>query len=96
MDTETYKLKAGSNRQNMIEHLPIGETISQVRRIDITFGVSNKELRKHSELISGGLHCQVNRTRRKFPGRVYTVETATMLNSSSTAILIVAAATRIS
>lgn len=93
MDTETSKIKM-PNRMAAIENLPIGESISICHRVDLTYGLTNDEKNKHTARLRGNLDSQVNKARRKYSARRYTVETLIAPTSQAAALVIVAVATR--
>lgn len=94
MDQELYEVPDRENRQSQIETLPIGETISISRRVDLTFGTNPDALAAHTKQVRGILDQQTHRARRKYKANTYRVENGSFLTREG-AIIIVAACTRI-
>lgn len=83
-----------NSRQNTIEMLEPGESYSVAKRVDLTFGLSDSEKKKHLELGRGSLESMVHRARTKHRGRKYRVESFIGHASQDAAIFFVAVATR--
>lgn len=93
-DQELYEIPDRENRQTQIETLPIGETVSISRRVDLTFGVAPEALANHTKQVRGILDQQTHRARRKFKDHQYKVENGSFLTREG-AIIITAACTRV-
>lgn len=83
-----------NSRQSTIELLEQGESYSVVKRVDLTFGLSDTEKKKHLELIRGSLESMVSRARGKQRGRKYRVESFIGHAAQDAAIFFCAVATR--
>ena len=93
MDQELYEVPEGEDRQKQIEKLPLGETISISRRIDLTFGCDPEKITQHNKQVRGILDQQTHRARRKDKSKQYKVENGSFLTRDG-AMIIVAACTR--
>jgi len=81
---------------SMIDSLPIGESFSTVQRIDLAFGIGEDDRTKHVAAVRDRMDSMVGRSRKKHPGRKFTVETFTSLGTRGAVMFAVAVATRIS
>jgi flagellar motor switch protein FliG len=93
-EPELYEIPERENRQTLIETLPIGETISISRRVDLTFGVNPEALSEHTKQVRGILDQQTHRARRKHKTHEYKVENGSFLTREG-AIILTAACTRV-
>jgi len=74
-------------RQHEIDAMDIGETVSISRRIDLEFGISQADIMLHRQRLRGSLDQQAHRTRRKFRGKEFTVESVSAMTQTGALIL---------
>ena len=94
MPKEFVEVGKANNRQAQIEKADIGDVVSLGRRVDLSFGLPDGLIAKHTETLRNTLDTQVHRARKKHPERRYTVENGHFLTRSG-ALMIVASCTRI-
>lgn len=95
--TEEEELgRMAEKRSKQIAALAVGESVSIARRIDLVFGMTQKEIQAHTRQVRGNMDSEIARARRKFSGRTFTVENGAFVCSRSAAYIIVAVATRMS
>lgn len=82
-------------RMNALEELPVGESVSISRRVALDFGINEGEHRKMISNMRGAIDSQVNRARRKYAGRRYTVENVTAITAGGAALILTVCATRV-
>ena len=80
---------------SIIDALPIGESFCSVQRIDLSFGIGDEDRAKQVEFVRTRIDSMVARSRKKNPGRTFTVESFSTLGSRGPVMFAVAVATRL-
>lgn len=93
-DDDLFEILPEESRRHKILNMGIGEAASIARRIDISFGISNKVLRDNIKAVRGSLDQQASRARRMFPEREYRVENGSFVVNDG-ALVVVAICTRL-
>lgn len=94
MGTEYAEVVPKIDRQAQIDAADIGDVISIGRRIDLTFGLPDGLIAKHTDQMRGIMDTQALRARRRYPGRKYSVENGHFMTRSG-ALMVIVTCTRV-
>lgn len=94
MATEFVEVIPKIDRQAQIDAADIGDVVSIGRRIDLSFGLPEGLIAKHTDQMRGILDTQALRARRRHPGRKYSVENGYFMTRSG-ALMVIVTCTRV-
>lgn len=90
----SFAVSKKDNRQDQIERLEVGDSVSVSRRLTLDFGLPKDTMSAHMHNLRGTLDQQCARAKRKKQERKFIVESGNYLTREG-AIVLVATATRI-
>lgn len=76
-----------TSRQQQINDMDVGDSISLSQRIDLSFGLTNGAVRETTALLRGTLDQQANRA-RKGTSKEYVVENGSYLTNAGALIVV--------
>lgn len=91
---EVYEISRKENRQQLIETLDIGDSVSISRRIEMQHGFAEGAIAEHNKLIRGIMDQQAHRARRRQKHHKYKVENGSFMTRDGS-LIIVAVCTRV-
>lgn len=91
---EVYEISRKENRQDQIERMDIGDTVSISRRIELQHGFAENAISEHNKQVRGIADQQAHRARRRLKDHRYKVENGSFMTRDG-ALIITAAITRV-
>lgn len=91
---EVYEISRKENRQDQIEHMDIGDTVSISRRIELQHGFAEGAISEHNKQVRGIADQQAHRARRRLKDHRYKVENGSFMTRDG-ALIVTAAITRV-
>ena len=91
---EVYEISRKENRQDQIERMDIGDTVSISRRIELQHGFAEGAISEHNKQVRGIADQQAHRARRRLKDHRYKVENGSFMTRDG-ALIVIAAITRV-
>lgn len=91
---EVYEISRKENRQNQIEAMDIGDSVSISRRIELQSGFGEGAIAEHNKQVRGIMDQQTHRARRRQKHHKYKVENGSFMTRDG-ALIVVAVCTRV-
>ncbi len=91
---EVYEISRKENRQDQIERMDIGDTVSISRRIELQHGFAEGAISEHNKQVRGIADQQAHRARRRLKDHRYKVENGSFMTRDG-ALIVTAAITRV-
>lgn len=92
-EKELYEIERKDDRQHQIEHMEVGDSVSLARRIDLSFGLADGTVARHSTQLRGILDQQTHRARRRNKAMQFKVENGNFITRDG-ALMVIAICTR--
>lgn len=91
---EVYEISRKENRQDQIERMDIGDTVSISRRIELQHGFAEGAISEHNKQVRGIADQQAHRARRRLKDHRYKVENGSFMTRDG-ALIVTAVITRV-